>query len=348
METFWFIALVFMMIMYVILDGFDLGMGIFFLKIAKTDDERRTLLNSIGPVWDGNEVWLIAAGGTLFFAFPKFYASSFSGFYLPFMILLWLLIGRALGIELRKHINNNLWKSFWDVIFSISSILITIIFGAALGNVMRGVPIQQDGYFFEPLWTTLTVVPEAGILDWYTILMAGVAVITLTAHSANFTAMKTDGALQQRARNISRRTNAAIIAISLIMFISTTIIRPELWNNYFIHLWGFIFPLAGLAGMIGMIYFRGRENDNRAFISSSIVIAGMLAGTAFGLYPSLLQSTINPDYSLTIYNTNAGNYGLAIGTYWWIGGMILAAVYFAYLFYIFKGKVKILNDDEGY
>jgi cytochrome d ubiquinol oxidase subunit II len=185
-----------------------------------------------------------------------FYASSFSGFYLPLIILLWLLIGRALGIELRKHIDNNLWKSFWDVIFSVSSILITVIFGAALGNLIRGVPIRQDGYFFEPLWTTLTVVPEAGILDWYTILMSAVAVITLTAHSANYTAMKTDGALQEKARTISKRANPAIIALSAAMFASTSIIRPELWNNYTMHYWVFVFPLGGLVGIIGMIYFR--------------------------------------------------------------------------------------------
>ena len=348
METFWFIALTFMMIMYVILDGFDLGIGMFYLRIAKSDNERRTLLNTIGPVWDGNEVWLIAAGGTLFFAFPLFYASSFSGFYLPLIILLWLLIGRALGIELRKHVDNTLWKSFWDVIFSVSSILITVIFGAALGNLMRGVPIQQDGYFFEPLWTTFTVVPEAGILDWYTILMSAVAVITLTAHSANYIAMKTDGSLQEKARKISKRVNPVIIAISVVMFFATSVIRPELWNNYTAHYWGYIFPLTGIAGIFGMIYFRSKAKDTKAFISSSIFIAGMLAGTAFALFPDLLPSSINPGYSLTIYNSKAGNYGLETGTYWWIGGMVLAVGYFAYLFYIFKEKVKIINDGEGY
>src|SRR4030095_10870200 len=226
--------------------------------------------------------------------------------------------------------------------------MITVIFGAALGNLMRGVPIQQDGYFFEPLWTTFTVVPEAGILDWYTVLMSAVAVITLTAHSANFIAMKTEGPLQEKARNISRRANPAIILISMVMFVTTSAIRPDLWSNYTIHLWGFIFPIAGAAGMIGIFYYRTRQRDTAAFISSSLFIAGMLAGTAFGLFPNLLHSSINKDYSLTIYNTKAGDYGLGIGTIWWIAGIILTAGYFAYLFYTFKDKVKVLKDSEGY
>ena len=181
--------------MYVVLDGFDLGTGILYLKAAKTDDERRTLLAAIGPVWDGNEVWLIATGGTLFFAFPLLYASSFSGFYLPLTMVLWLLIGRALGIELRKHVNNILWKSFWDTSFAWCSILLVVFFGAALGNIVRGVPIYSEGFFFEPLWTTFTVVPDAGILDWFTVLMAIVAVFVLLVHGANYTAMKTENEL---------------------------------------------------------------------------------------------------------------------------------------------------------
>jgi len=142
METFWFIALAFMLIMYVILDGFDLGAGIIHLIAARNNEERRTILNAIGPVWDGNEVWLLASGGVLYFAFPLLYASSFSGFYLPLMMVLWLLMLRAIGIEFRHHIKHTMWQGFWDVIFSLASILLTIFFGAALGNVVRGVPVD--------------------------------------------------------------------------------------------------------------------------------------------------------------------------------------------------------------
>jgi cytochrome d ubiquinol oxidase subunit II len=345
METFWFIAFAFMIIMYVVLDGFDLGTGILFLKAAKTDEERRILLNAIGPVWDGNEVWLIAAGGTLFFAFPLLYASSFSGFYLPLTIVLWLLIGRALGIELRKHVDNTLWKSFWDAMFTFSSLLLVIFFGAALGNLVRGVPLNSNGSFFEPLWTTFTIVPDAGILDWFTVLMAIVAVSTLLAHGANYIALKTENELQVRARNISKKANWGALLFSLAAFISITIIKPEVWDNYTKNYWGYIFPVMGLAGITGMIYFRIKNNDLRAFLSSAIFISGMLASTAFGIYPVLLPSSIKPEYSLTIYNSKAGDYGLHIGMFWWVAGIIIAIGYFVYLFYTFRGKVKVSKDE---
>jgi cytochrome d ubiquinol oxidase subunit II len=348
MEIFWFIALSLMIITYVILDGFDLGAGIIHLFAAKTDNERRTVLNAIGPVWDGNEVWLLAGGGVLFFAFPKVYASSFSGFYLPLMIVLWLLIGRAIGIELRKHVDNTLWKSFWDVIFSISSLLLAIFFGAALGNVIRGVPLQSDGYFFEPLWTTFTVVPNAGILDWFTVLMGVVSLFVLTSHGSNFIAMKTDGELQLKARKISGITNWGVLITSILAIISVTAIKPDTWNNYYTHPTGFVFPILGLLGLIGMIYFRIKPNDGKAFFSSSLFIFGMLGATANGLYPYLLPASTNPEYSLTIHNAKAGDFGLHTGMGWWVLGMALVFIYFVYVYKSFSGKVKITGDTEGY
>src|SRR5579872_1824969 len=166
METIWFALVALMLTGYVVLDGFDLGAGALHLVAARTDAERRTVLAAIGPVWDGNEVWLLAAGGTLFYAFPLLYASSFSGFYLALNILLWLLVGRALGIELRHHLENRVWAAFFDGAFSLSSILLIVFFGAALGNVMRGVPLGADHYFFAPLWTDFRPGPNPGILDW--------------------------------------------------------------------------------------------------------------------------------------------------------------------------------------
>src|SRR5258705_1660744 len=147
MGTIWFWLVAIMIATYVLLDGFDLGTGAIHLFVAKTDHERRQVLASIGPVWDGNEVWLIAAGGTLYFAFPGLYASSFSGFYLPLMIVLWLLILRGIAIEFRSHIDSPVWKPLWDFVFSAASVLLSIFFGAALGNVIRGVPLDQKGEF---------------------------------------------------------------------------------------------------------------------------------------------------------------------------------------------------------
>jgi cytochrome d ubiquinol oxidase subunit II len=179
MPTLWFMIVAVMVTVYVLLDGFDLGAGALHLFIAKNDDERRTILRAIGPVWDGNEVWLIAGGGTLYFAFPLLYASSFSGFYLPLTMVLWLLMLRGIGIELRTHIDDKLWKGFFDAIFGVASILLAIFFGAALGNVVRGVPLNAEGYFFEPLWTNWRVGEQNGILDWCTVICGVVALPTL-------------------------------------------------------------------------------------------------------------------------------------------------------------------------
>src|SRR5215831_15372063 len=166
METLWFMIVAVMVATYVVLDGFDLGAGVIYLGAARTTPERSRILRAIGPVWDGNEVWLVAAAGTLYFAFPLLYASSFSGFYLPLMMVLWLLMLRAIGIEFRAHMENPVWQGFFDVVFCLSSILLAIFFGAALANVIRGVPLRADGYFFEALWTNFRVGPSPGILDW--------------------------------------------------------------------------------------------------------------------------------------------------------------------------------------
>ena len=337
-----------MLAMYTILDGFDLGAGIVHLIAAKTDEERRTILNAIGPVWDGNEVWLVAAGGTLYFAFPLLYASSFSGFYLPLMIVLWLLMLRGLGIEFRHRVHHSLWKSFWDVLFATGSILLAIFFGVALGNVVRGVPLNAEGYFFAPLWTTFTVVPEPGILDWFTVVMGLVSLTTLTTHGANYIAMKTVGDVQRRSRNIASIAWWGVLVSSAIALWGTSSIRPEVWNNFGEHIWGFVFPLLGSAGIAGMKYFNRRKLDVPAFFSSAVFIGGMLASTALGLFPMVLPASTHPGHSLTIYNTAADAYGLSVGIVWWILGIILALGYATYLFLSLRGKIKLPSEGEGY
>src|SRR5580658_11147987 len=176
METLWFWLIAVAITMYVIFDGFDIGTGILHFLAARDVEERARMFRVIGPVWDGNEVWLIAAGGTLYFAFPALYASSFSGFYLPLIIVLWLLTLRGIAVEFRNHASGAVWAPFWDAVFALASLLLAIFFGAALGNVVRGVPLDANGRFFEPLWTNFLPQGQTGILDWYTILV-GVAAL---------------------------------------------------------------------------------------------------------------------------------------------------------------------------
>lgn len=347
METLWFMIVAFMVAMYVVLDGFDLGAGIIHLAVARNRQERRMILNAIGPVWDGNEVWLLAAGGTLYFAFPHLYASSFSGFYLPLIMVLWLLIIRALGIEFQHQLEHPLWKTFWDGAFALASILLAIFFGAALGNVVRGVPIGAERYFFEPLWTTFTVTPQAGILDWFTVLMGIVALCTLLTHGSNYIALKTEGALQLRARKASSWGWYAVVVTSVLALSATSSIRPEIWDNYAQHPWGWIFPLIGVSGAAGMFLFNRRGDDRKAFLSSSAFIIGMLASTAFASYPVLLKSSIDPAYSLTIANAKAQDYGLSVGFVWWILGFVLTAGYFTFVYRSFRGKVT-LSEESAY
>src|ERR1700693_1837207 len=166
METIWFCLVAVMIAVYVVLDGFDLGAGIVHLLVSRTDGERRAVLGSIGPVWDGNEVWLLAGGGTLYFAFPALYASGFSGFYLPLMMVLWLLMLRGIALEFRGHVRGPVWTPLCDAVFCGASALLAIFFGAALGNVVRGVPLDASGSFFEPLWTNFRLGSDVGILDW--------------------------------------------------------------------------------------------------------------------------------------------------------------------------------------
>ncbi len=348
METLWFVLVAFMLSMYVVLDGFDLGVGILHRLVARNEDERRLVLSTIGPVWDGNEVWLLAAGGTLYFAFPRLYASSFSGFYLPLMIVLWLLMLRGLGIELRHHLHHPMWRSFWDTVFSMASLLLAVFFGAALGNVVRGVPLRPDGFFFEPLWTNFMVDADAGVLDWFTTLLGVVAVVTLTVHGANFLAMKTVGEVQQRCRLIGLRVWWLILVVNVAAMASTFAIRPEILNNFLLYRWGLIFPAFGIVGLIGMLYYRLKVNDERAFVASSVYVASMMATTAFGLYPNVLPASTDESYNLTVYNTVTHPYGLSVGLTWWIVGMVLAAGYFVFVYRSFWGKVTLQEHGEGY
>jgi cytochrome d ubiquinol oxidase subunit II len=347
MGTIWFWLVAFMIATYVLLDGFDLGAGAIHLFVAKTDDERRQVLASIGPVWDGNEVWLIAAGGTLYFAFPALYASAFSGFYLPLMIVLWLLILRGASIEFRNHIKSAVWDPLWDFLFCASSLLLAVFFGAALGNVVRGVPLDASGYFFEPLWTNLQLGDETGILDWFTILVGVLALLALMMHGGLWVQLKTSGVVSGRAGKLAGRTWWGVLALTALVTALTFQIQPQVKENFTTWPIGFVFPLLAVAGLAGVLFELRKGDERKAFLASCAYLAGMLTSVVFGVYPMVLPAR-NPVYSLTITSAKAADYGLKIGLTWWILGIILAAGYFTYVYRSFAGKVVVGKDSHGY
>jgi cytochrome d ubiquinol oxidase subunit II len=343
---FWLVAV--MITAYVVLDGFDLGAGILHLLIAKTDQERRTVIRTIGPVWDGNEVWLLAGGGTLYFAFPLLYASGFSGFYLPLMIVLWLLILRGIGVELRMHLESIVWRGFFDGCFAFSSLLLTVFYGAALGNVIRGVPLQPDGYFFLPLWTNWRVGPQPGVLDWYTVITGVVALVALTVHGAHYVAVKTSGDLNARARRVAAVLFPVLVLVTLLSLWGTLAIRPEVLTNYHRFPVLFVIPVAVAASLLAMLIYRRRGQEKLAFLSSCAYLVFMLVGAASAVYPNLLTSTTDAKLNITVFNAASGAYSLSHGLIWWGFGMALAIGYFVFVYRMFRGKVSDQPGGSGY
>lgn len=340
METIWYAIVTLMLAMYVVLDGFDFGVGVLYLFVTRTETERCTVLASIGPVWKGNEVWLVASGGLLFFAFPRAYAAGFSGFYLALVLVLWLLIFRGLALGLRSHLNHPLWRQFWDLAFSGASFFLAMVFGAALGNLVRGVPLNPEGYFFVALWTDLTPGPDPGTLDWFTLLMGLASAAILTLHGANYLAMKTDGDLYVRAAASAKRTGWIALGLTCMAMLAIPFVQPVLRLNFTAHPLGYLFTVIGALSLIGTGVFRKRQRDVAAFATSSLFILAMLGSVAWGCYPNLLIATTNPANSLTIFNATAGAYGLRIGLVWYLFGFALVMTYQVYLHRAFWGKVR--------
>ncbi|MFD1015379.1 cytochrome d ubiquinol oxidase subunit II [Winogradskyella rapida] len=355
MELFWYIVLMTMLTIYVILDGYDFGAGIIHLFFAKKEKDKKAITNAIGPFWDANEVWLIASGGVLFFAFPTLYASSFSGFYLPLMMILWLLIFRAIGLELRGQVHNKMWESIWDKAFGISSLLLALFFGIALGNVVRGVNLGMvtDGvsthephYFFLPLWNS-SFSPHAehlGIIDWFTLLLGVIGVVALTIHGANWIIFKTNSDLNEKLKKVVFNLNSVLLILVVVSLFIWHIIEPKPFHNFITHPWLWIFPLIAFSGLFGLFKVKSFQKHGMGFLFSSLFLFGGLASTVASIFPKVLPSTnaINPD--LTLYNVAAHEYGLSVGVYWFVIAVILVIIYFTIQYRVFKGKM----DDVGY
>jgi cytochrome d ubiquinol oxidase subunit II len=317
--TVWFCLLAFMITVYVVLDGFDLGVGALHRILARDDLEREEATDLIGPVWDGNEVWLIAAGGVLFLGFPKAYAAAFSGLYFGLIIVLWLLVGRGLGIELRHQSENPLWRTACDTVFWLSSAALAVMFGVALGNVVRGVPLGPDGYFKEPLFH---------LLNWYGLLIGLFGLVVLSAHGASFLAARASGPLAERAQRAARRMWWAELLLTAALAYPTYSVRHAMFENFGNHPWRLVFPALALSGLGAQFTFQRAGRWGRAFLASCVFIVGMLSTAAAGLYPNILPARDGEPYGLTIHNAASGHHALVVGLRWWSLGIVLAIAYF--------------------
>ncbi|WP_434036630.1 cytochrome d ubiquinol oxidase subunit II [Formosa sp. 4Alg 33] len=355
MELFWYIVLMTMLAGYVILDGYDFGAGIIHLFFAKTEKDKKAITNAIGPFWDANEVWLIASGGVLFFAFPTLYASAFSGFYLPLMMILWLLIFRAIGLELRGQVQNTMWEAIWDKAFGISSLLLALFFGVALGNVVRGVNLGHvvDGvstheahYFFLPLWNP-SFSPHAvelGVIDWFTLLLGIISVVTLAIHGANWIIFKTNSDLNEKLKQVVFILNFVLVGLVIVSIAIWHVIEPNPFHNFIDNPLLWIFPIIMLTGLFGLFKVKTYKKHGAGFLCSSLFLFGGLTSTVASIFPKVLPSTntVNPD--LTLYSVAADEYGLNVGVYWFAIAAVLVAVYMYIQYKVFSGKM----DDVGY
>ncbi len=355
MEIFWYSAISVVLAMFFILDGYDFGAGIIHLFFAKSEEDKVVIAKSAGLFWDSNEVWLVAGGGLLFMAFPTFYASVFSGFYLPLILVLWLIIFRAIGLEFRGHFNYQMWKDIWDTAFGVSSLLLALFFGMALGNVIRGVNLGgvKDGvslyeghYFFLPLWDSsfspLSDTP--GIIDWFTLIIGVIAVIVLAIHGANWVILKTNSSINHRLKSIIFNLNIALSVLTIFSLAVWQYINPAALDNFKDLPYLAIFPLLYFGGIIGLFFIKKIKKDIHAFYLSTLLILGGITSSLASLFPVILPSTNSVNESLTIYNTAASEYGLSVAFNWGIVGLILLVIYFIVQKRLMAGKI----DDMDY
>ncbi|MEO8053877.1 MAG: cytochrome d ubiquinol oxidase subunit II [Acidobacteriota bacterium] len=348
MHEAWYGIVVFMLTAYVVLDGFDLGAGVLHLFVARTDAERRQVFAAIGPFWDGNEVWLLAAGGALFVGFPKVLSSGISGFYFAIFLLLWCLILRGVSIEFRSHVENMVWRKTWDAGFAAASVLLPVFFGAALGNLVRGVPLDAEGWFELTLFTDFTPAPPAGILDWYTVLVGLFALAALAAHGGTYLAWKTDGAVRERSRRAARALVVVVAALWAAVTLATPSVNPDLLAALPRRPLAALLAVAALLGLAGAFAFLGRGRDLAAFLSSCAFLGGLSVATAVCVWPVMLRAAPGPERSLTAANAGGDPSGLATALVWLAVGAPLVAAYYAFLFRFHRGRAVAAAGGEGY
>jgi cytochrome bd ubiquinol oxidase subunit II len=331
-NTIWFVVLTLMLAGYAVLDGFDLGVGALHLVLARRPEERETTIAAIGPVWNGNEVWLLAAGGSMVVAFPHLYASAFSGFYLALMLVLWLLVLRGVAIEFRHQIDNPLWHDAMDVIFCVSSALLAVLFGAAVGNVLRGVPFNIEGTFQGSF---------ALLLNPFALLCGVLSLFALALHGATYLTMKTDGPVQERARRLVTPLFVATLVLLAAVIGFSFVVQPGFTANF--AKWPALLaaPLAAAAAVVAIPFFARRRQDLFAFLSTAALIVSVLGSAAAGLYPRLLPGLAgSPISALDIYNSASAPRSMTIALGIYLVAMTIVVVYLFNIYRVWRGKAE--------
>lgn len=326
MSIVWLCLLTYLAVAWVVLDGYVFGTGILLLGVARTEGERIQVLETVLPLWDGDQVFLVALAAASIFTFPGLYASGFSGFYLPLIILLWLFMMRGFSLALRDYVQHQFWQTFWNACLLISSVTATFFFGVAVANILRGVPLGKDGYFFLALWTNLRLGAVPGILDWYTATTGVAVVVAVMLHGAAWIAFRTDGLTRQRALKIGLRLWPAVALLTIVESTLTFAVQPRVPANFARYPWGVIFPMIAIAALAAAAIFLWNDLERAALAATSLYLAGMLSSVAFGLYPYLLPA-YKAAGGLSIYNTASESYAQWIALAWFIPGMVLVTGY---------------------
>jgi cytochrome d ubiquinol oxidase subunit II len=333
----WFVLLSVLLFGYAVLDGFDFGVGMLHLFVGETDEERRLIMNSIGPLWDGNEVWLVTFGGALFAAFPNAYATVFSGFYTPFMLLLFALIFRAVSMEFRSKRPSRLWRRSFDVAFAGASALAALLFGVAIGNILQGIAV-------EPVGRGGALEITAGFFDLlspYTVLTGLLVMALFAMHGAIYLYLKTEGDLQARIRNVMWTTFGLFLVLYMLTTMYTLVAVPRALENFEQTSWAWVVVVLNVLAIANIPRAIYLGKAFYAFMSSVATIAAFVFLLAMAIFPNLVPSSVDPAYSLTIYNAASSEKTLGIMATIAFIGMPIVLTYTGIIYWTFRGKVKL-------
>jgi len=348
MITAWYAIVSFMLIVYVVFDGRNFGVGMLHWVVAKTPEERRQVVAAIGPLWSWHEVWLVGFGGTLVAVFPRLIASAFAGYYLALFLILWCLILRGVSIEVGGYIDDRLWQGFWNLVFVVSNFQLAILFGAAAGNLVRGVPLDADGNFSMAFFTNFRVSGNVGLLDWYTVSVAAFTAAILAAHGATYLMVKTDGAVHHRSATCANYLWAGVAPLFVAISIESWEVRPDLVGRAIHNPFCWLGLLIVVMSIIALVSGISAKREMRAFVGSNALLAGLLVTGAAALFPVMLYSTLAPENSLTVYAAAASRSALLPASIWWPVGFALAITYFVFTSRRYAGKVSVKRDTQGF